>query len=136
MKCSLQNAASIKAAVALSARCCNTLMPVLKAFSSLHALYRCYLTIVPGMVGTLQYKHATVWSHCTVAIVSTGDWQHLRLQECIEGSISDYEGVNQVPKPMLPLVCVNTTAGTASEMTRFSIITDPARHVKMAIIDW
>ncbi|MFB2744897.1 iron-containing alcohol dehydrogenase, partial [Aeromonas veronii] len=26
-------------------------------------------------------------------------------------------------------------AGTASEMTRFCIITDEARHVKMAIID-
>ena len=30
---------------------------------------------------------------------------------------------------------VNTTAGTASEMTRFAIITDETRHVKMAIID-
>lgn len=37
--------------------------------------------------------------------------------------------------PMTPLVAVNTTAGTASEMTRFAIITDTARHVKMAIID-
>ena len=37
---------------------------------------------------------------------------------------------------MMPLVAVNTTAGTASEMTRFAIITDHARKVKMAIIDW
>ena len=36
---------------------------------------------------------------------------------------------------MLPLVSINTTAGTASEMTRFCIITDSARHVKMAIVD-
>jgi alcohol dehydrogenase len=36
---------------------------------------------------------------------------------------------------MLPLVAVNTTAGTAAEMTRFCIITDTSRHVKMAIID-
>ncbi|NYE56830.1 L-threonine dehydrogenase [Carboxydothermus ferrireducens] len=52
------------------------------------------------------------------------------------GSIKDYEGVNKSAKPMLPLVAVNTTAGTASEMTRFSIITDEDRHVKMAIVDW
>ncbi|GAV26096.1 alcohol dehydrogenase [Carboxydothermus islandicus] len=52
------------------------------------------------------------------------------------GSIKDYEGVNKSSKPMLPLVAVNTTAGTASEMTRFSIITDEDRHVKMAIVDW
>ena len=54
----------------------------------------------------------------------------------VTGSISDYEGVNKVPKKTMPLVAVNTTAGTASEMTRFAIITDHARKVKMAIIDW
>ncbi|RMN92090.1 Iron-containing alcohol dehydrogenase [Pseudomonas cannabina] len=51
------------------------------------------------------------------------------------GHISDYEGVDRSAKPQLPLIAINTTAGTASEMTRFCIITDEARHVKMAIID-
>ncbi len=34
------------------------------------------------------------------------------------------------------VVAVNTTAGTASEITRFCIITDTARKVKMCIVDW
>jgi alcohol dehydrogenase len=51
------------------------------------------------------------------------------------GDITDYEGVNKSAKPMLPLIAVNTTAGTASEMTVFCIITDESRHVKMAIVD-
>ncbi len=51
------------------------------------------------------------------------------------GSIKDYEGVDQSAKPQLPLIAINTTAGTASEMTRFCIITDEARHIKMAIVD-
>ncbi|WP_353192612.1 L-threonine dehydrogenase [Pandoraea pnomenusa] len=51
------------------------------------------------------------------------------------GHIADYEGVDQSKKPQLPLVAINTTAGTASEMTRFCIITDEKRHVKMAIVD-
>lgn len=51
------------------------------------------------------------------------------------GSIRDYEGVDKSAKPQLPLIAINTTAGTASEMTRFCIITDEARHVKMAIVD-
>ncbi len=51
------------------------------------------------------------------------------------GEISDYEGVDQSAKPQLPLIAINTTAGTASEMTRFCIITDETRHVKMAIVD-
>ncbi|WP_035268052.1 iron-containing alcohol dehydrogenase [Desulfitibacter alkalitolerans] len=52
------------------------------------------------------------------------------------GKINDYEGVNKSTKPMVPLIAINTTAGTASEMTRFCIITDTDRHIKMAIVDW
>jgi alcohol dehydrogenase len=52
------------------------------------------------------------------------------------GKIKDYEGVDKSTKAMPPFLAINTTAGTASEMTRFCIITDTARHVKMAIIDW
>ncbi len=52
------------------------------------------------------------------------------------GKIHDYEGVDKSSKPMPPYLAVNTTAGTASEMTRFCIITDTSRHVKMAIVDW
>jgi alcohol dehydrogenase len=52
------------------------------------------------------------------------------------GHIRDYEGVNKTTKPMPPFVAINTTAGTASEMTRFCIITNTDTHVKMAIVDW
>jgi alcohol dehydrogenase len=52
------------------------------------------------------------------------------------GNIRDYEGVDQSGKAMPPFIAVNTTAGTASEMTRFCIITDTSRKVKMAIVDW
>lgn len=51
------------------------------------------------------------------------------------GRIGDYEGVDKSARPQLPLIAINTTAGTASEMTRFCIITDEARHIKMAIVD-
>jgi alcohol dehydrogenase len=51
------------------------------------------------------------------------------------GHITDYEGLDKSRLPQLPLVAINTTAGTASEMTRFCIITDERRHVKMAIVD-
>ena len=38
------------------------------------------------------------------------------------GDITDYEGVDKSMKKMLPMVAINTTAGTASEMTRFCIV--------------
>ena len=52
------------------------------------------------------------------------------------GKIQDYEGVDKSDTRFPPYVAVNTTAGTASEMTRFCIITDTSRKVKMAIVDW
>lgn len=51
------------------------------------------------------------------------------------GDIRDYEGLDRSAKPQLPMIAINTTAGTASEMTRFCIITDVERHIKMAIVD-
>lgn len=52
------------------------------------------------------------------------------------GKIQDYEGVNKLARDVPPLLAINTTAGTASEITRFCIITDTSRKVKMCIIDW
>lgn len=51
------------------------------------------------------------------------------------GDVKDYEGVDRSIHPQLPLIAINTTAGTASEMTRFCIITDEEAHIKMAIVD-
>ncbi|MGC8719049.1 MAG: iron-containing alcohol dehydrogenase [Thermodesulforhabdaceae bacterium] len=52
------------------------------------------------------------------------------------GNIRDYEGIDKSTKPMPPFIAINTTAGTASEMTRFCIITNTDTKVKMAIVDW
>ena len=52
------------------------------------------------------------------------------------GNIRDYEGGGHDLKPLPLLITVNTTAGTASEMTSFAVITDTSRHIKMALVDW
>lgn len=53
-----------------------------------------------------------------------------------DGEIANYEGLNQSKKRAAPLIAINTTAGTGSELTRFCVITDEERHVKMTINDW
>ncbi len=51
------------------------------------------------------------------------------------GCIRQYAGTGKLKAPILPLIAVNTTAGTGSEVTGFCIITDRQRKVKLAIVD-
>ncbi|MDO5544609.1 MAG: iron-containing alcohol dehydrogenase [Eubacteriales bacterium] len=51
------------------------------------------------------------------------------------GTVEQYEGTNKSSRPGLPIVAINTTAGTGSECTSFYIVTDPVRHSKMAMVD-
>lgn len=50
------------------------------------------------------------------------------------GHIRDYEGIDQVPAPCPPLICVPTTAGSAADVSQFAIITDSGRLNKMALV--
>jgi len=49
------------------------------------------------------------------------------------GAIEDYKGLNKLVEKGVPLVAIPTTAGTGSEVTIFTIITDTKTNVKMLI---
>ncbi|HAZ05385.1 MAG TPA: lactaldehyde reductase [Acetobacterium sp.] len=51
------------------------------------------------------------------------------------GDLRDYEGVGKTANKSLPIVAINTTAGTASEATINYVITDEERKLKMVIVD-
>jgi alcohol dehydrogenase len=51
------------------------------------------------------------------------------------GDLRDYEGVGKTANKSIPIVAINTTAGTASEATINYVITDEDRKVKMVIVD-
>ncbi|MBI3861407.1 MAG: iron-containing alcohol dehydrogenase [Planctomycetia bacterium] len=50
------------------------------------------------------------------------------------GSPRDYIGDDQIKGPILPLICVPTTAGTGSEVSGASVLTDTERAMKVGIL--
>jgi alcohol dehydrogenase class IV len=50
------------------------------------------------------------------------------------GTPRDYFGDDKIPGPILPLVCIPTTAGTGSEVTAAAVLTDTENHMKVGIL--
>jgi alcohol dehydrogenase len=51
------------------------------------------------------------------------------------GNIVDFEGIGKSKHKSAPIIAINTTAGTASEVTVNYVITDEKRKIKMVMVD-
>ncbi len=50
------------------------------------------------------------------------------------GGPLDYAGFDNVPGPVMPIVCVPTTAGTGSEVSHAAVLTDTERRIKVSTL--
>jgi alcohol dehydrogenase class IV len=50
------------------------------------------------------------------------------------GTLRDYIGDDKIPGPVTPILCVPTTAGTGSEVSAATVLTDTENHMKVGIL--
>ncbi|MDH7507812.1 MAG: iron-containing alcohol dehydrogenase [Methanomassiliicoccales archaeon] len=50
------------------------------------------------------------------------------------GEITDYEGTDRITRPIPPIICIPTTAGTAADISQFAVFMDVERSLKFCVI--
>lgn len=72
-------------------------------------------------------------------MIGVGGGSNMDLGKCTAilykygGSLTQYYGENNVPGPLMDIVCIPTTSGTGSEVSPVAVVADPNRYMKVGI---
>ncbi|MGL5099338.1 MAG: iron-containing alcohol dehydrogenase [Fusobacteriaceae bacterium] len=102
-----------------------------------------YLDVIPNPTIDIVNEAAALYtSEGATSMVALGGGSPLDVAKAVGvlttfgGAITDYEGLNKVPGPIQTIIAIPTTAGTGSEVTASSVITDVARNYKFSIVSY
>ncbi len=91
-------------------------------------------------IRTAELAVEAAYSFQPDAVVGVGGGSNMDLAKCVAvqythgGSPEDYFGFDNVPGPVLPVVCVPTTAGTGSEVSHSAVLTDTEKEMKISML--
>ena len=79
--------------------------------------------------------------HCDMIITVGGGSPHdcgkgIGIAATHPGDLYSYAGIETLTHALPPIIAVNTTAGTASEVTRHCVLTNTQTKVKFVIVSW
>lgn len=102
-----------------------------------------YLDVISNPTIDIVNEATALYKECgATSIVALGGGSSLDVAKATGvlvnhgGKITDYEGLNKVPGPIVPMIAIPTTAGTGSEVTASSVITDESRNYKLSVISY
>lgn len=102
-----------------------------------------YLDVIPNPTITVVNSATELYKESgATSIIALGGGSPLDVSKAVGvlstygGEIIEYEGLNKVPGAIVPIIAIPTTAGTGSEVTASSVITDEERNYKFSIVSY
>lgn len=100
----------------------------------------CYLDVQPNPTVEIVNAAAQTYRQCgATSLIALGGGSPMDTAKAVGvlakygKEITQYEGANLVPGPIVPTIAIPTTAGTGSEVTPFAVITDTSRNHKLTV---
>jgi alcohol dehydrogenase class IV len=122
-------------------RAANLLEGIEKSLLSAGLNYEIYDEVEPNPSAQTIYKGTQcLKEHNSEAVLAVGGGSSIDTAKAIAvmanntGGILDYEGVEKIPVPPLPIVAIPTTAGTGSETTNSTVITNKETSFKLGVL--
>lgn len=102
-----------------------------------------YLEVKPNPTIDIVNEATALYKKCgATSIVALGGGSPMDVAKATGvlatygGKITDYEGNHKVPGSIVPIIAIPTTAGTGSEVTASSVITDEERSYKFTVFSY